>query len=221
MMRRFNSLRIINQFFCLIALCTAMLSSQHVAANENDSAIAIEIMQFNQLPIASGNFIQRKYFTVLKQPIKSKGEVFFDVDLGLLWQTNQPLYSALILKNNRLFTQDSNSVIKELKGASDLSVMLLSIMSGNNTKITENFTTVKHSRAGCINLIPNLTQLAKVMQKIELCQSNKSENEISGVEDSILYEQIVLHEHSGNRTEIDLQLTSIVTLPEAIRARLQ
>ena len=31
---------------------------------------------------------------------------------------------------------------------------------------------------------------------------------------------IVLFEHSGNRTEIDVQLTALKTLPEAVRARL-
>lgn len=206
-----------HQFSALRALLfLAALLSQNAFAEKLDVA-PVEMMALSHVAIASGSFEQRKYFTVLKQPIRSQGELYFDVDKGLLWQTNKPVHSALILKNNSVFTEDGVNPAKELKGASSLSLMLLSIMSGDRAKITENFTITESKAVECRILTPKLAQLAKVMQSIELCVDNLQVDNELGLKH---INRIVLREHSGNRTEIDVKLTTISALPESVRARL-
>lgn len=196
-----------------LLLLTSFSTSVFAQAPQLTNPVPVEL---SAIPIASGNFVQRKYFTVLKQPIKSQGELYFDVDLGLLWQTNKPLYSALLMTKNRLFTEDDRGARQEIQGASAISQLLLNIMSGDSEQIAENFTLADDtlSENACLSLTPKLTQLAKVIKTVQLCHrdSEASENNIN---------RIVLFEHSGNRTEMDVQLTALKTLPEAVRARLQ
>jgi len=199
-------------FFVLIASFSSAVSA------ENNQATETQNLALRAMPIASGNFVQRKYFKVLKHPIKSQGELHFDVSIGLLWQTNTPLHSALLLKPSGLFTENSNGVSQELKGASAVSQILLSIMSGDSKKILQNFSVNDSDVEQCLSLTPTLTQLAKIIQTVQLCHLDNQSTELLQVE---AINHIVLHEHGGNRTEIDVQLTPIQVLPEAVRARLQ
>jgi len=180
------------------------------ALAENKQGAQAKNLVLSTLPIASGSFVQRKYFRVLNHPIESQGVLYFDINIGLLWQTEQPLYSALLLKQHGLFTESATGVSQELKGASAISQVLLNIMSGDREKLTQNFTISNSAVEHCLSLRPILSQLAKVIDNVQLCQVNSSE-----------INHIVLHEHNGNRTEIELQLTPLAVLPEAVRARLQ
>lgn len=177
-----------------------------------------KILALSAVPIASGSFVQRKYFKVLKHPIKSQGELYFDVSIGLLWQTEQPIYSALLLKKSGLFTENDNGDSQEIKGASAISQVLLDIMSGDSEKLAKNFTINASTIDHCLSLTPKLTQLAKIIDNVQLCHIDTPEKNQQNLND---INHIILHEHSGNRTEITLQLTPMTMLPEAVRARLQ
>ena len=194
-----------------------------VFAEKSPAALSLsqpqsQAIALNTVPIATGHFIQRKYFKILKQPITSQGELYFDVNLGLLWQTNKPLYSALLLKANGLFTENSSGVSQELKGASVLSQVLLDILSGDSDKISANFSVNISEDKHCLSLSPQLPQLAKIINIVQLCHIDDQSSNQAQQND---INHIVLHEHSGNRTEIDVQLNPLPVLPEAIRARLQ
>ncbi len=194
-----------------LAFSVITLAKSHSPAEPQTIAL-------NTKAIASGNFVQRKYFKILKHPIKSQGELYFDVDIGLLWLTKQPISSALLLKKSGLFTEDNSGVSKQIKGASAISRLLLSIMSGDNEKISENFIINNSQIELCLNLSPKLPQLAKLINRVQLCQATEHDEKNPFLSE---INHIVLHEHSGNRTEIDLQLETITALPEAVRARLQ
>lgn len=198
-----------------VLLFLMVFLSYEILASEANN-VTEGMLDFSVIPVASGSFVQRKYFKVLKQPIKSHGELHFDVNLGLLWQTNTPLYSALILKNNSVYSEDGHNPPKKLKGASNLSLMLLSILSGNRVQIDANFIVTNSEIQGCVMLTPKQVQLSKVMQAIELCQKQSNEDTELALNH---IERIILREHSGNRTEIDVKLTAISALPETVRVR--
>jgi hypothetical protein len=67
-------------------------------------------------------------------------------------------------------------------------------------------------------LTPKDTQLASAIRSIELCSKQNDEESKSSIYD---IEQIVLFEHSGNRTEIELTLSPQKMLPEVVRAQLK
>lgn len=202
----------------VIAMLLLMLVICFSAGAENYPDEPLNQPTLSTMPIASGSFVQRKYFKVLKHPIKSQGELYFDVSIGLLWQTEQPIYSALLLKKSGLFTENVTGDSQELKGASAISQVLLNIMSGDSEQLAKNFTINASTIDHCLSLTPKLTQLAKIIDNVQLCHIDTPEKNQQNLND---INHIVLHEHSGNRTEITLQLTPMTMLPEAVRARLQ
>jgi hypothetical protein len=202
----------------VIAMLLFMLVICFSAGAENYPDEPLNQPTLSTMPIASGSFVQRKYFKVLKHPIKSQGELYFDVSIGLLWQTEQPIYSALLLKKSGLFTENVTGDSQELKGASAISQVLLNIMSGDSEQLAKNFTINASTIDHCLSLTPKLTQLAKIIDNVQLCHIDTPEKNQQNLND---INHIVLHEHSGNRTEITLQLTPMTMLPEAVRARLQ
>jgi len=173
-----------------------------------DSPLAY-LKQLTSLPLAQGRFEQRKFFTVLKKPIISTGEVYFDQGLGLIWQTNSPISSVLRLKKSGLYMQDVVSAEREVKGAGTITQVLMNALSGNVNALENEFSFKLSEQSGCISLLPKENLLANIMQAIDLCII---ENKLSS---------IILFEHSGNRTEIDISLSALTKLPEAISAQLQ
>lgn len=185
-------------------------------ANENTSGEKI-LEQFSTLTVASGHFTQRKYFTVLKHPILSKGEVYLEKDRGLVWQTNSPVFSRLLLKNNGLYSDDGSSPIKKIKGGDTLAKVIMHAILGDISALKQQFAIVKSNKLYCAELTPKDPKLANFMLLIELCGNISPENDKLS---NNTIEHIVLFEHSGNRTEIELKLTSQNLLPEDVRAQL-
>lgn len=203
---------------CFVILLMLVIGGSASVSAEEINESQQNTLALNTVPVATGNFVQRKYFKVLKHPIKSQGEIYFDVNIGLLWQTEQPIYSALLLKKSGLFTENDNGDSQEIKGASAISQVLLDIMSGDSNKLTENFIINNNIVEHCLTLTPKLTQLAKIIHNVQLCHIDTPEKNQQNPND---INQIILHEHSGNRTEITLQLTPTLMLSETVRARLQ
>ena len=203
---------------CFVILLMLVIGGSASVSAEEINESQQNTLALNTVPVATGNFVQRKYFKVLKHPIKSQGKIYFDVNIGLLWQTEQPIYSALLLKKSGLFTENDNGDSQEVKGASAISQVLLDIMSGDSNKLAENFIIKNNIAERCLILTPKLTQLAKIIDNVQLCHIDTPEKNQQNPND---INQIILHEHSGNRTEITLQLTPTLMLSETVRARLQ
>lgn len=185
-------------------------------ANESTSGEKI-LEQFTTLTVASGHFTQRKYFTVLKHPILSKGEVYLEKDRGLVWQTNSPVFSRLLLKNNGLYSDDGNSPIKKIKGGDTLAKVIMHAILGDISALKQQFTIANSNKQHCAELAPKDPQLANFMRLIELCGNISPDNDKLS---NNTIEHIVLFEHLGNRTEIELKLTPQNLLPEVVRAQL-
>jgi len=194
----------------VIAIEQAAINNNSIGLKEVQTTGPLEqLKQLISLPLAKGTFEQRKYFTVLKQPIVSTGELHFDQELGLIWQTHYPISSVLRLKKSGLYMQDAVSAEREVKGAGTMTQVLMNALSGNVRALENEFSFQSSTQSTCISLLPKENLLANIMQTIDLCMVD---NKLSS---------IVLFEHSGNRTEIDINLSALNELPEAISAQLQ
>ncbi|WP_232784225.1 outer membrane lipoprotein carrier protein LolA [Moritella sp. Urea-trap-13] len=181
------------------------------------------LSQFKPLTIASGTFVQNKYFTVLNNPVTSTGELYLDQALGFVWHTSKPIASTMILKDDGLFTIDHRQQQQQIKNATPIATVLMSALSGDLTALESQFslaasstntsltkavlTKTASTSQTCIELTPKDETIAKVMRVIELCGGDTVEH-------------LVLFETSGNRTEIELSLTAVAELPKAIREQL-
>ena len=202
------------------------LSSDQV---KGSSAPLTLLSQFKPLTIASGTFVQNKYFTVLKNPVVSSGELYLDQALGFVWHTSKPIASTMILKDDGLFSIDHRQQQKQINNATPIATVLMSALSGDlaalesqfslaatsikkvsSTKeaLTKaSFTKTASSSQTCIELTPKDATIANVMRVIELCGKDTVDH-------------LVLFETSGNRTEIAINLTAVDELPKAIREQL-
>ena len=193
----------------------ADLNSDEIEALSSDSATPLALLsQFKPLTIASGTFVQNKYFTVLKNPITSTGELYLDQALGFVWHTSKPIASTMILKDDGLFSIDHRQQQKQINNATPIATVLMSALSGDLAALESQFslaatplTKTASSNQTCIELTPKDATIANVMRVIELCGKDTVEH-------------LVLFETSGNRTEIELSLTAVDELPKAIREQL-
>ncbi|MFT7680941.1 MAG: outer membrane lipoprotein-sorting protein [Moritella dasanensis] len=166
------------------------------------------LAQFKPLTIASGTFVQNKYFTVLKNPVTSTGELYLDQALGFVWHTSKPISSTMILKDDGLFAIDHRQQQKKINNATPIATVLMSALSGDLTALESQFSlTASSTSPTCIELTPKDDTIAKVMRVIKLCGGDTVEH-------------LVLFETSGNRTEIELNLSAVAELPKAIREQL-
>ena len=208
----------------------ADLNSDEIEALSSDSATPLALLsQFKPLTIASGTFVQNKYFTILKNPITSTGELYLDQALGFVWHTSKPIASTMILKDEGLFSIDHRQQQKQINNATPIATVLMSALSGDLAALESQFslapvsltkvsstkgsstksllTKTASSGQTCIELTPKDATIAKVMRVIELCGNDTVEH-------------LVLFETSGNRTEIAINLTAVDELPKAIREQL-
>ncbi|EDM68722.1 hypothetical protein PE36_02037 [Moritella sp. PE36] len=209
----------------LMSLASNVFAGDDVKGLSSDSsngtieAPLVLLSQFKPLTIASGTFVQNKYFTVLKNPITSTGELYLDQALGFVWHTSQPIASTMILKDEGLFSIDHRQQQKQINNATPIATVLMSALSGDLAALESQFslaassstkaslTKTASSNQTCIELTPKDATIAKVMRVIELCGKDTVEH-------------LVLFETSGNRTEITINLTAVDELPKAIREQL-
>lgn len=178
-----------------------------------------EASQFPSLLVAEGSFNQRKYFKILKQPIRSSGDIFFDSKLGFLWRTNTPVFSVMLLKKSGLYTYNDNNTSQKINGGDSLAQIMMGAMSGDFSQLKNEFTVklapTRPPFKSCLVLTPKENRLANIIQTIDLCRYLK-------LHDNFPYKhQLILIERAGNHTEIDFSLKAIKQLSENVRAQLQ
>lgn len=193
------------RYICNCVLSILFLLSISFRAGASTELAQKHLKQFKVLTIAKGTFQQNKYFKILKKPIVSNGVIYFDQTQGLLWQTTKPVFSEMLIKENELLINDGNSTTS-IDGASAISNIMLSAVTGNFKDLTERFTLSIASNNNCVQLTPVDDKLRAVIYQINLCGSEHLTD-------------ITIFEAMDNRTEISLQLSAINALPEEISAK--
>jgi len=200
-----------------LLLLMSLASNVFAADAIKDSSTPLALLsKFKPLTVASGTFVQNKYFTVLKNPVTSTGELYLDQALGFVWHTSKPIASTLLLKQDGLYSVDHRQQQKKINNATPIATVLMSALSGDVAALESEFTLVQKppqkglgsgSENICLQLTPKDPVIAKVMRIIELCGKDTVEH-------------LVLFETSGNRTEIAINLTEVDELPKEIREQL-
>jgi len=189
------------QYFKLL-LAAVIVFSNSVNANSKEQALNSKLSNSNktllsQLTInqGKGHFSQKKYFKFLSQPIISEGR-FIVKDESVLWQTESPVFSQLLVKPNAIFKRLS---IKEnyqlLVENAQLSSVLKAIFNGQISMQNWQLLDAENQLQSCINLKPKSEQLQQVFKLATLCLLKDNRR------------QIVLVDTQDNKTEILMQLS--------------
>nr|WP_246722920.1 outer membrane lipoprotein carrier protein LolA [Aliikangiella sp. G2MR2-5] len=141
-------------------------------------------------------FTQEKQIKFLSKPLISQGELL-QTDTGeLVWQTQKPIKTTLVLTRERVKQFDSLDKSVDLPGASivkNLSNTFLSLLSGDFSRLKIDF----HSTVSCkaskysLELIPKNSELKALFSNIK----------VSG---QLSVETVVIEEARGDLTTIHL-----------------
>ncbi len=161
--------------------------------------------QLNMGDSVQGEFTQARYLKVLKKPLISQGEFFFQAQSGLAWLQKTPFESGLVLTQGTLIQIDSEGQhqvthASDNQQANGLAQMMPTLMSallqGELAPLAEQFSLhlLKLEQTWQLGLIPLDPLLAKGMQAIVL-QGEQQINSLTllnsnGDRSQITFEQI-------------------------------
>jgi len=83
-------------------------------------------------------FIQKRQLSVLPLPLVSKGTFRYHHETGIVWETQEPIQSRIIITKRGIQTEDKYSGTKT-EGSSQLSEILLSFFSGDSVALERYF----------------------------------------------------------------------------------
>lgn len=190
----FNSLRTLAVALLLAGGCALIVSPASAAAPTLDEITG----QLQIGETVAGEFVQRKFLTILPQPLQSSGQFAFQPDTGLEWETRQPLHSKLTFSAEGIL-QEQNGQKTWLARADQPGVAVIGqIMTAILTRdwdTLEAFFTLDIAPADTsgqwtLMMTPKQSTLATVISRIALSGDQH-------------LRQMILLEQGGERTEID------------------
>lgn len=131
-------------------------------------------------PNTTGTFTQTKTLLTNGRKLKSSGKFIF-CNEGILWKTEKPVPSSLILTKDTMIQISANGTKSVMDGKdnqifSNISDTLSSVFSGDAGKLKKNFNcTFSEGKNGewKLSLLPKDSTIASVMKELILCGVNQ------------------------------------------------
>ena len=147
-------------------------------------------------PNTTGDFTQIKTIQTNGRKLKSTGKFIISPD-GILWSTEKPVFSSLILTNTAVVQTAANGKKTVLSGKDNqifknISGTLTSVLSGNVTELKKNFNCdfeIDQSSKWTISLEPKDSTIASVMKTLVLSGTYS---------EFAVLDSLVMSEASGN-----------------------
>lgn len=179
----------------LLSVVTALAAAPLSAATPTLEDITRQLQISDEL---DGDFVQRKYLSVLPNPLLSRGQFSFRPDTGLVWETRQPLHSRLIFSGEGILQEQNGQQTwlarADQPGVAVIGEIMTAILTRDWDTLKEFFTleiaadtTDDH---WSLVMTPTQSTLAAVITRIALSGDQHLRH-------------MTLLEHSGDRTEID------------------
>jgi hypothetical protein len=193
---------------------TIQAVSETSTANSASSTRITELLEKLAINKGKGQFIQQKHFSFMSVPITSTGQ-FIVKGQSALWQTQQPVFSALLLIPDAIYRRLSlDDQYQLLTDSAEFSGVLSTIFTGKvnaddwqlNSSVDDN----------CLELTPKSGQLQQLFQQVDLCliketQMNESTDKPQG--NANKQRQITLTDSKGDKTVIVMTLSNDLFVP--------
>ncbi len=194
-------LRVVGLSLFMLPINSVLADSAKAKTEQNElSALSIEQVeqrlniQGGGIDNHQGDFIQKKYFTVLKNPFLSTGSFEISAE-QFIWQTLKPIDSAIIFKNDQLYFKDSSGIKKAPAQAASIAILLRDLIGGDFAGLTSKFTFYgDQTSAHCVTLKPIQASMRTFIEQIILCGESNVDS-------------LVLYDTNMNRTEISMSYT--------------
>jgi outer membrane lipoprotein-sorting protein len=165
-----------------------------------------------------GNFKQTRTIKKLNREFVSTGSFAIDRDAGILWDTQKPFASVMLVGDNSIVQWDAARDVKKTMSAKDnpvfaeFSKTIQSVFSGKFDELERNFKIYfeKKGDVFSIGLVPKEKAVANVIGSIVL--EGRSELEkvtiVDGEENPVVYE-FTQHRHFANLESVDASLADL------------
>ena len=161
----------------------------------------LEKLAINQ---GKGQFTQQKYFSFMSVPITSTG-LFIVKGESALWQTEQPVFSALLLTPDAIYRRLSlDEHYQLLTDSAEFSAILSTIFTGKVN--VDDWQLKSSSNDTCLELTPKSGQLKQLFRQVDLCLTNNA-LEATPLSKSKQQRQITLTDSKGDKTVITMTLS--------------
>ena len=201
----------------LVVMLTLVLAILFPSPVNAASAANIVMEKPDNLQPLAGYFSQIKNIKPLKRPFKSEGSFVYLPNKGLLWHTQKPIDSIKLFAHDGVYKVDEQGVlVKEAQLDNDF---FLALFSADQEKLARFFiieslpSNAAEGHSLCLALTPISDTMQSLFKKINLCTSEDN----TGVSISkAMPRKIELIEAKGNKTEINLQLSTKQISPEEL-----
>ena len=114
-----------------------------------------------------GQFEQQKTIAVLPLPLISKGSYSYSKQSGIIWQTEEPTHSRLVIREDGIYNDGKDG---KIQGSRSPAGMLLDIFSGRFSGAEQQFTIVGTGTPGnwSISMVPISESLAEHIKEIRV-----------------------------------------------------
>lgn len=165
----------------------------------------LDLLAINQ---GKGQFVQQKHFSFMSVPITSTGH-FVVKEQSALWQTEQPVFSALLLTPGAIYRRLSlDESYQLLTDSAEFSGVLSTIFTG---KVNADDWQLNSSADNtCLELTPKSEQLKQLFKQVDLClvEAVKESEAIGKNTDKAQQQrQITLTDSKGDKTVIMMTLS--------------
>ena len=179
-----------------LTIFVSLLSCALFAQSLNTSTLEGVCAALAAHPNTTGDFVQTKTLQANGRKLKSSGKYIICPE-GILWATEKPLPSSLILTKNTMVQISAKGTKSVMNGAdnqifSNISETLSSVFSGDAAALKKNFScdfSMKDKGEWTLLLTPKDSTIASVMKTLELSGT-------SGLETAMT--KLVMSEASGN-----------------------
>lgn len=136
--------RVIQKRLALLATIM-LLSLGTYAGGKPIPATLEEVGQLlSQHPCTRGNFVQEKFIPTIKRPLVSSGKFLITADRGIIWQTEKPYPSIMVVGRSHVSQGSSLDTITRLDTSSnrlfmEFSQAISAAFSGDVQKIQDSF----------------------------------------------------------------------------------
>jgi hypothetical protein len=182
--------------FCAAVACGVVPGVR--AAEPAPSLLRDVAQRLVQEPVVRGAFEQRKLVKGFRNPLVSGGSFVVSRGRGVLWRTQEPYASSLVVTRDRVIARQADGSIARVLNASEepavriISETLFGVMAADVALLAQRFTAegeLTGREAWRLALLPRDPGLARWVQRVEL-------------EGDRFLRAVRLHEGSGDQTQI-------------------
>ena len=160
-------------------------------------------------PITQGDFEQQKHLNVLHKPLISTGSFTYDRSKGVIWKTQAPVASILLVNETRLLTGQGEQAVPGAFGK-----VFKAMLGGDLTVLAEGFelTGTAQKEAWQLELTPRDELFRKVIGKMVLSGDTELRDleirETGGNSTHISFKNITNPQHLTAEQDIDFDRLS-------------